>query len=132
MDLRSSAEDYLETILLLSQKTGAVRAIDIVEEMGFSKPSVSVAMKKLREGKFIKMGDEGSIILTKKGEMAAENVYERHSTLYDWLVSIGVGEKTAAADACRMEHILSEETFRGIQNLASKKKKPTKAAAKSR
>ncbi|MDR1409650.1 MAG: metal-dependent transcriptional regulator [Oscillospiraceae bacterium] len=117
MQIRSSAEDYLETILLLSKKTGAVRSIDIVEEMGFSKPSVSVAMKKLRKDDFIRMDDDGHITLTEKGEQAAESVYERHSTLYDWLVGIGVSEKIAAADACRMEHILSEEAFAAIKSL---------------
>ncbi len=122
MQVRSSAEDYLETILLLSQKTGTVRSIDIVEEMGFSKPSVSVAMKKLREGELIHMNTDGYITLTEKGEEVAKQVYGRHSTLYDWLVSIGVGEKTAAGDACRMEHILSEEAFQAIKNQFEKSK----------
>jgi len=121
MQVRSSAEDYLETILLLSKKTGAVRSIDIVEEMGFSKPSVSVAMKKLRENEMISVDGEGFITLTRKGEEAAEQVYERHSTLYDWLIGIGISAKTAAADACRMEHILSEETFEGIKKLLENK-----------
>ncbi len=115
MNIRASAEDYLETILLLTKKTGMVRSIDIVEEMGFSKPSVSIAMKKLRENDFILMSNDGCITLTEKGEEAAKNVYDRHSTLYDWLVSIGVNAKTAAADACLMEHILSEEAFEAIK-----------------
>ncbi len=115
MQIRSSAEDYLETILLLSRKTGVVRSIDIVEEMGFSKPSVSVAMKKLRQNDLIDMDADGFIRLTAKGQEAARQVYERHSTLYDWLVSIGVNQTVAAADACRMEHILSEETFQAIK-----------------
>ncbi|MDR1805588.1 MAG: metal-dependent transcriptional regulator [Clostridium sp.] len=117
MQLRASAEDYLETILLLSKKIGAVRSIDIVEEMGFSKPSVSVAMKKLRESDFIRMDADGYISLTPSGEDAAKQVYERHSTLFDWLVSIGVPDKIAAADACRMEHIISEESFEAIKRL---------------
>ena len=117
MTLRTSAEDYLETILLLSKKTGSVRSKDIVEEMGFSKPSVSIAMKKLRENELIHMDSDGFITLTKKGEEAAKQVYERHSVLYDWLVSIGINKITATADACRMEHILSEETFEGIKRL---------------
>ncbi len=116
MQIRASAEDYLETILLLSRKTGSVRSIDIVEEMGFSKPSVSVAMKKLREDALIRMDSDGYITLTEKGEEAAKHVYERHSTLFDWLVSIGVKEKTAAGDACRMEHILSDECFNAIRD----------------
>jgi Mn-dependent DtxR family transcriptional regulator len=117
MQISASAEDYLETILLLSKKTGSVRSIDIVGEMGFSKPSVSVAMKKLRENEMIIMNEDGYITLTEKGEQAAEKVYGRHSILYDWLVSIGVSEKTAAADACRMEHILSSETIESIKRL---------------
>jgi Mn-dependent DtxR family transcriptional regulator len=117
MQIRASAEDYLETILLLSKKIGAVRSIDIVSDMGFSKPSVSVAMKKLRESQMIQVDKDGYITLTQKGEQAAEQVYERHSTLYDWLRSIGVGETTAAADACRMEHVLSEDSFSAIKRL---------------
>jgi Mn-dependent DtxR family transcriptional regulator len=120
MNIQTSAEDYLETILLLSKKTGSVRSIDIVNDMGFSKPSVSVAMKKLRERGMILMDAEGLISLTPKGERAAEKVYRRHSTLYDWLVSIGVEEKQAAADACRMEHVLSEDTFDAIKALYEK------------
>jgi Mn-dependent DtxR family transcriptional regulator len=123
VQIRASAEDYLETILLLSRKTGEVRSKDIVEEMGFSKPSVSVAMKKLREADLIHMDEYGYITLTEKGERAAEQVYDRHSTLYDWLVSIGINKKTAAADACRIEHVLSEETFEGIKREFEKIKK---------
>ncbi len=118
MQVRASAEDYLETILLLSKKTGMVRSIDIVNDMGFSKPSVSVAMKKLREDGMIGMDSGGYITLTGKGEQAAERVYERHSALYDWLVSIGVPPPSAAADACRMEHIISDDTFQAIRRLA--------------
>ncbi|MDR2044780.1 MAG: metal-dependent transcriptional regulator [Clostridium sp.] len=117
MVIRASAEDYLETILLLSKKTGAVRSIDIVGEMGFSRPSVSIAMKKLREAEMIRMDESGYITLTEKGMKTAGQVYERHSTLYDWLTRSGVSPKNAAADACRMEHILSEETFQMIRSL---------------
>jgi Mn-dependent DtxR family transcriptional regulator len=115
MQIRASAEDYLETILLLSRKTGSVRSIDIVGELGFSKPSVSIAMKKLRGDDLIRMDEEGYITLTEKGLEAAARVYERHSILYDWLVKIGVNEKIAAADACRMEHILHDATFEAIK-----------------
>ena len=121
MQVRVSAEDYLETILLLSRKIGAVRSIDIVREMGFSKPSVSVAMKKLRNDGMIKMSTDGFITLTEKGSDAAVRVYDRHSTLYDWLVSIGVSQKVAAADACRMEHILNSETFEAIKKLLERR-----------
>ncbi|GHV18132.1 DtxR family transcriptional regulator [Clostridia bacterium] len=121
MQIRESAGDYLETILLLSRKTGEVRSIDIVNEMGFSKPSVSVAMKKLREQGLIIINESGYISLTEKGKAEAKDVYERHSTLCDWLVSIGVDEKNAAADACRMEHIISDITFEKIKNLINQK-----------
>ncbi len=120
MRIRASAEDYLETILLLSKKNENIRSKDIVNDMGFSKPSVSVAMKKLREDNMIHMDNDGRITLTKKGEKAAEQVYERHSILYDWLTSIGIDKKIAAADACRMEHIISEETFSAIKQLLEK------------
>jgi Mn-dependent DtxR family transcriptional regulator len=115
LQIHASSEDYLETILLLTKKTGSVRSIDIVGEMGFSKPSVSVAMKKLREGGLINMGDDGYITLTEKGLETADRVYDRHSTLYDWLVKNGVSERAAAADACLMEHIISDETFEMIK-----------------
>jgi len=92
-----------------------VRSIDIVDDMGFSKPSVSVAMKKLRENELITMDEDGRITLTENGRQAAEQVYERHTILYDWLVSIGVDEKTATVDACRLEHIVSRETFSAIK-----------------
>ncbi|MDR3238599.1 MAG: metal-dependent transcriptional regulator [Clostridiales bacterium] len=125
MQIRASAEDYLERILLLWQKNGTVRSIDIANEMGFSKPSVSVAMKKLREGGLIRMDADGFIALTEEGAQAAGQVYERHSTLFEWLVNIGVSEKNAAADACRMEHILCAETFemikRQVKTLEEKK-----------
>jgi Mn-dependent DtxR family transcriptional regulator len=115
MQIRTSAEDYLETILLLSKKGGAVRSIDIANDTGFSKPSVSIAMKKLRDSEMIVMDGGGRITLTKKGGRAARQVYERHSAIYDWLVSIGVSDKIAAMDACRMEHLLSDETFEAIK-----------------
>lgn len=117
MEIRASAEDYLETILLLTKKIGAVRSIDIVNDMGFTKPSVSVAMKKLRDNDMITVDGDGHITLTEKGEHAAKDVYERHSIIYDWLVSLGINERIAAADACRMEHVLSEDTFAAIKKL---------------
>ena len=120
MQIRASAEDYLETILLLSQKSDAVRSIDVVSEMGFSKPSVSIAMKKLRETGMIEVDLDGHITLTDKGLEAAESVYERHTTLYDWMIVNGVSKEQAAIDACQMEHIISDETFEMIKRISKK------------
>jgi len=120
LKLLNSAEDYLETILLLKRKTGCVRSIDIANDLGYSKASVSVAMKKLRQNNLILVDDEGYINLTNQGELTAANVYERHSTLYDWLQSLGVDEAQSAVDACRMEHVISEASFRAIKTLYEK------------
>ena len=116
MAITSSAEDYLEIILLLTKKAVTIRPIDIVNEMGYSRPSVSVAMRKLRTQNLIDV-DDGNISLTESGQQRAQMIYNRHTVLYDWLVSLGISEKTAAADACRMEHILSEHTFNAFKNL---------------
>lgn len=110
-----SLEDYLETILLLQKRTGQVRSIDIATEMNFSKPSVSVAMKNLREKGYITMADNGYITLTESGLQRAESVLERHTLLSDWLISIGVSRETALADACKVEHDLSDESFEAIK-----------------
>lgn len=110
-----SLEDYLETILLLQKRTGQVRSIDIANEMNFTKPSVSIAMKNLREKKYITMSDNGFITLTDSGRQRAENVLERHTILSDWLMRIGVSRETALADACKVEHDLSEESFEAIK-----------------
>ena len=110
-----SVEDYLETILQLKKKLGQVRSIDIAREMNFSKPSVSVAMKNLREKAYITVSEEGHISLTESGKKRAENVLERHTILSDWLVSIGVSRQTALEDACKVEHDLSEESFEAIK-----------------
>ena len=115
MEIRSSAEDYLETILLLARKTGLVRSIDIVDEMGFSKPSVSVAMKKLRESGHVLTDDDGFITLTESGRAIAEAMYERHTLLTDFFVALGVDAEIARQDACRIEHIISQETFEKIR-----------------
>lgn len=111
-----SQEDYLETILLLQQKNGQVRSIDIANEMNFTKPSVSIAMKNLREKGYIIVADNGYITLTESGRLRAENVLERHTILSDWLVSIGVRKEIAMEDACRVEHDLSAESFEAIKN----------------
>lgn len=110
-----SVEDYLETILLLQKRLGQVRSIDIATEMNFSKPSVSVAMKNLREKQYIIMAENGYITLTDAGLKRAENVLERHTILSDWLIQIGVSEETAKADACKVEHDLSDESFEAIK-----------------
>ena len=110
-----SQEDYLETILLLQKRLGQVRSIDIANEMNFTKPSVSVAMKNLREKKYITMSENGFITLTESGRKRAESVLERHTILSEWLMSIGVSRQTALEDACRVEHDLSEESFAAIK-----------------
>ncbi|MCI9551998.1 MAG: metal-dependent transcriptional regulator [Acutalibacter sp.] len=113
--IQESAENYLETILILQQRNGAVRSIDIAAELEFSKPSVSVAMKNLREKGCVIVDGDGFITLTGEGRRIAEGVYERHLLFTRWLTSLGVPPELAAEDACRMEHVVSEETFRAIQ-----------------
>ena len=120
MKIQESAENYLETILILSRKKPNVRSIDIVNEMEFSKPSVSVAMKNLRENGYIHMDKDGFITLTDKGLEIAEMIYERHTLLSAWLIRLGVDEKTATQDACRMEHVISKESFEAIKRHAQK------------
>ena len=117
MQIRESAENYLETILILSQRKGKgeVRSIDIVNELEFSKPSVSVAMKNLRENGYISVDKDGYIRLTDKGLEIAEKMYERHTLLSQWLIKLGVDEKVAVEDACRMEHVISAESFAAIK-----------------
>ena len=117
MQIRESAENYLETILILSQRKGKgeVRSIDIVNELEFSKPSVSVAMKNLRENGYITVDKDGYIRLTDKGLEIAEKMYERHTLLSQWLIKLGVDEKVAVEDACRMEHVISAEAFAAIK-----------------
>ena len=110
-----SAENYLETILILKTRNGSVRSIDIAHELDFSKPSVSVAMKRLREKEYITVEDGGLIEFTEKGRKLAERIYERHVLLTKALVSLGVDPETAAEDACRVEHYISQETFDKIQ-----------------
>ena len=115
MAVKESGEMYLETIYILSNKQSAVRAIDVSNQMGFSKPSVSRAMGILKDDGFILVDGAGNITLTDKGEKSAKNIYERHTTLTAGLVSLGVDEKTATEDACRIEHYISEKTFKAIK-----------------
>ena len=115
MKIQESAENYLETILVLHKRKGIVRSIDIANEMNFSKPSVSVAMKNLRLGGYIKVDDDGNITLLDKGLEIAEKIYERHTLLSSWLASMGGDPEVAAEDACRMEHVISSETFDALK-----------------
>ena len=115
MKILESAENYLETILVLQKRNGVVRSIDIASELEYTKPSVSIAMKNLRENGYIEMDKFGHITLLDAGREIAESVYERHTALTNLLTAIGVPETTAKEDACRMEHIISEETFEAIK-----------------
>lgn len=115
MHTNESAENYLETILMLSKVRPVVRSVDIAEELGYKKSSISVAMKNLREKEQITVTKEGFIYLTDSGREIAEMIYERHELLTKWLTSLGVDEKVAAEDACKVEHVLSKETFEAIK-----------------
>ncbi len=120
MKILESAENYLETILILQKRNGNVRSIDIVNELDYTKPSVSIAMKHLRENGFIEMDRAGYITLLDSGREIAEKMYERHTLLSKWLISLGVPSEIAAEDACRIEHVLSTETFDAIKKHAEK------------
>ena len=122
MNIYESAEDYLERILILQERNKEVRSIDIAHDMGFSKPSISVAMKKLKEAGLIVIDDNGFIALTKEGHVIADKVYERHCVLTKVLTSIGVSEEQAEKDACKVEHVISEETFEAIKGHIEKYK----------
>lgn len=116
MALQESGEMYLETILILSREKGSVRSIDISEYMGYSKPSVSRAVGLLKSGNYITVEDDGHILLTDEGRQIAEKIMSRHTLLTRMLESLGVSRETAAADACKMEHVISDETFDAIKN----------------
>lgn len=115
MTIHESAENYLETILILSQRLGQVRSIDIANELNFSKPSVSVAMKNLRQKEYIQVDENGHITLTESGLKIANNVLERHQLITSLFVALGVSPDVAAEDACRMEHVISEESFNALK-----------------
>jgi len=114
--INESAENYLETILVLGQKQAEVRSVDIANELDFKKSSVSVAMKHLREKNYITVNDAGFIYLSDAGREIAETIYERHQLLSSWLMRLGVDENIALEDACKIEHILSKESFDAIKN----------------
>ena len=115
MKIQRSAEDYLERILMLRLKNGTVRSIDIVRDLEYSKPSVSIAMKRLRENGYIQMDADGLITLLPPGEEIASRIYDRHQLLTQFLVQLGVSPENAAADACKIEHDISEESYEKIK-----------------
>ncbi len=115
MVVNESAENYLETILILSRQLPVVRSVDIANELGFKKSSVSVAMKNLREKEHITVDKSGFITLTPSGREIAEMIYERHQLLSSWLIQLGVEKKTAVEDACKIEHVISKESFQAIK-----------------
>lgn len=120
MIVNESAENYLETILILSKELPVVRSVDIANELGFKKSSVSIAMKNLREKQHITVTDAGFIYLTDAGRQIAEMIYERHEFLSKWLIELGVPTETATEDACKIEHILSKESYSAIKNYVKK------------
>ena len=120
MKIQESAENYLETILMLQQRKGSVRSIDIANELDFSKPSVSVAMKNLRLNGYIEMDPSGEIRLLEPGLEIARRVLEKHTLITKFLVALGVSPETAAEDACRMEHVISNESFEAMRRHAEK------------
>ncbi|KAF5055599.1 metal-dependent transcriptional regulator [Oscillibacter ruminantium] len=120
MVIHESAEDYLESILILRERLGSVRSIDIVNELGYSKPSVSIAMKKLRENGYITMAPDGLISLNDSGMEIATRIYRRHKTLTKLFTILGVSEEIAAEDACKVEHDLNDETFARISEFVEK------------
>lgn len=120
MIIKESAENYLETILVIKNKKGHVRSIDIANELKITKPSVSVAMKHFREEEYIKIDDDGGISLTEKGKKIAERVYERHQVIASALITLGVDEETAYEDSCKIEHDISEKTFEKIKEFLNK------------
>ncbi|MFV0351130.1 MAG: metal-dependent transcriptional regulator [Oscillospiraceae bacterium] len=121
MALRQSAEDYLETILIIKNKKGVVHSVDVANHLNFSKPSVSRAVSNLRRDGYLEMLENGELILTPLGANVAEHVYERHTVISAMLISLGVSEETALEDACNMEHVISEETFQQFKNIYQKR-----------
>ena len=116
MSLQESGEMYLETIYVLSKKSDSVRSLDEAEQMGFSKPSVSRAVKLLKEGEYLTVDKDGYLHLTESGLAVAKKIYERHTVLTELLVSLGVSRETAAEDACKIEHVISDESFAAMKN----------------
>ncbi len=121
MNHNESVEDYLETILILSEEKPVVRSVDIANETGFSKPSISIAVKNMKAKNYITVSDEGYITLSESGKDIAERVYERHKFFRKWLISLGVDKETANDDACRIEHVITKESFEAIRNSVEKR-----------
>ncbi len=120
MTIRESAEDYLEAMLMMRERHGYIRSVDVSDQLGVTKPSVSYAVKRLRENGYLLMDPDGRITLTEKGEEIAQRIYTRHRVLTEYLCEIGVPEEIAREDACKIEHDISEETFAAIRNLLKK------------
>lgn len=123
MRIKESAENYLEAILMIKKEKGNVRSIDVANELGFSKPSVSVAMKNFREDGYISIDSDGSISLTKKGLEIAERIFERHNVIAKALIALGVDEQTAFEDSCKIEHDISQQTFEKLKEYLTKQSK---------
>jgi len=120
MGLQESGENYLETILILKERNGEVRSIDIANELGYTKPSISKAVSLLKQNQYIQVDNSGQISLTAKGYEIASSMYERHNLLVQYLIALGVSEDVACQDACRIEHVISEETFEKIKAHSSR------------
>ena len=120
MHLQESAEMYLETIYVLSQKSSSVHSVDVAQEMGYSKPSVSRAVGLLKQGGYLEMGEDGALTLTKAGVEIAKSIFESHTVLSNFLQSIGVSKETAAKDACKIEHVISTETLTAMKQWLEK------------
>lgn len=127
MNIHESGEMYLETILMLTKKKGHVRSVDVSEEMGYSKPSVSRAVSILREGNYLIMEQDGSLVLTESGREIAEKILERHTILTQMLIDLGVNPEVAAEDACKIEHNISDESFDAIKRHMEERKRKTEA-----
>jgi len=121
MGHNESLEDYLETILILSTKRPVVRSVDIANELGYKKSSVSVAVKNMKAKELITVSEDGFITFTKTGKKLAKSVYERHTFFTEWFISMGIDEKTADEDACQVEHVISEKTFKAIKGFVEER-----------
>lgn len=121
MKIHASGEDYLEAILVLQKQKGMVRSVDLANHMGYSKPSISHAVSNLKGGGFLEVGQDGSLTLTEQGRAVAERIYERHRFFMERLIAVGVEPKLAEEDACRMEHVISDESFEKLKRAAEER-----------